>query len=258
MKKIIPKYSVLYYILSGGKTIWSNITALPSYKKEYRKFTKISSMAEERFPLNWDNRFPCLTDKTIETTFDSHYIYHPAWASRILAQTRPELHIDISSTLHFCTMLSAFMPVKFYDYRPASLTLSNLSSEKADLLNLPFQNDSISSVSCMHTIEHIGLGRYGDPLDYDGDIKAIKELIRVTKNTGDILFVTPVGQPKLMFNGQRIYSYQQVISYFTNCTLMNFSLIPDSGGIINNADPELVKEQKYGCGCFWFRKIYTN
>ena len=155
-------------------------------------------------------------------------------------------------------MLSAFIPVKFYDYRPASLTLSNLSSEKADLLNLPFQNDSISSVSCMHTIEHIGLGRYGDPLDYDGDIKAIKELIRVTKNTGDILFVTPVGQPKLMFNGQRIYSYEQVISYFTNCTLMDFSLIPDNGGIINNADPKLVKEQKYGCGCFWFRKIYTN
>ena len=36
--------------------------------------------------------------------------------------------------------------------------------------------------------------------------------------------------------------------------IVEFSLIPDSGGLIENANIELVKEQKYGCGCFWFRK----
>ena len=254
MKKIIPKYSILYYILSGCRTGWLNIRALSSYKKDYKKFRTLSLSTKERFPLSWKNRLPCTTDKTIETTFDSHYIYHPAWASRILAQTRPDLHIDISSTLHFCTMLSAFMPVKFYDYRPADLVLSNLSSERADLLDLPFESNSIASISCMHTIEHVGLGRYGDPLDYDGDIKAINELIRVTRQGGDILFVVPIGQSKIMFNGQRIYSYEQVQEYFTNCTLLSFSLIPDNGPILNNADPSLVKDQTYGCGCFWYKK----
>ena len=106
----------------------------------------------------------------------------------------------------------------------------------------------------MHTIEHIGLGRYGDEIDPQGDIKAINELKRVLAQNGDLLFVTPVGKPKIEFNAHRIYSYEQIKEYFSPLTIKEFSLIPDSGGIIINADPALVKEQNYGCGCFWFKK----
>ncbi|NDC42314.1 MAG: DUF268 domain-containing protein, partial [Chitinophagia bacterium] len=56
---------------------------------------------------------------------------------------------------------------------------------------LPFESDSIPSLSCMHTIEHVGLGRYGDQLDPQGDLKAIAELKRVVQPGGDLLFVTP-------------------------------------------------------------------
>ena len=106
----------------------------------------------------------------------------------------------------------------------------------------------------MHTIEHIGLGRYGDEIDPQGDIKSINELKRVLKAGGDLLFVTPVGKPRIEFNAHRIYSYEQIVDYFSPLVIKEFSLIPDAGGIINNADPALVKEQCYGCGCFWFKK----
>jgi hypothetical protein len=106
----------------------------------------------------------------------------------------------------------------------------------------------------MHTIEHIGLGRYGDELDAYGDIKAINELKRVLKPGGDLLFVTPVGKPKIEFNGHRIYSFEQIMEYFSPLTLTNFSMVPDKGGLIENADPALVSQQSYGCGCFWFKK----
>lgn len=110
----------------------------------------------------------------------------------------------------------------------------------------------------MHTIEHIGLGRYGDTVDPDGDIKAIRELQRVVKPGGSILFVIPIGKPKIQFNAHRIYSYDMIMEFFQGFELANFSLIPDNAsdtGIINNATREQSNEQKYGCGCFWFKKL---
>lgn len=255
IKKIIPTYSYVYYFLISIRDFLLNIKGIPAYKRDYKTLKNLSLHTKERLPFNWSNRQPYLTDKTENTPFDNHYVYHPAWAARILAQTKPDLHIDISSTLHFCSIVSAFIPVHFYDYRPADLKLDGLVSEKGDLMGLPFESGAVASISCMHTIEHIGLGRYGDPLDYDGDIKAINELIRVTKPGGDILFVTPVGKSVLLFNAHRIYSYEQILTYFAGCALKEFSLIPEKGAIINNANPALVQNERYGCGCFWFKKI---
>lgn len=225
-----------------------------SFIKDYLRFKKND---DGRFNVCWKNRKLLLFDTTSKTFFDTHYIYHPAWAARILAKTKPEKHIDISSSLSFCSIVSAFVPIDFYDYRPADLKLSNLNSKKADLLNLPFSNESINSLSCMHTVEHIGLGRYGDPIDPDGDIKAINELKRVLAKDGNLLFVVPIGKPKIQFNAHRIYSYTQIIDYFKNLKLVEFSLIPDNAkeiGIINNATQKQSDEQNYGCGCFWFVK----
>jgi hypothetical protein len=221
------------------------------YLGEFLRFRK---MNKKRSKVKFRNAYPCLQDKIQTTPFDHHYTYHPAWAARVLARTRPELHVDISSILSFNVVLSAFVPVKFYDYRPADLHLSNLESGFADLKQLPFLENSIQSLSCMHTIEHIGLGRYGDELDANGDLKAIAELKRVLQPGGDLLFVTPVGKSKIEFNAHRIYSYEQIMEYFSPLTLKEFSLIPDSGGLIENASPQLVAQQEYGCGCFWFKK----
>lgn len=218
------------------------------------EFSRFKKMNSHRAKVRFKDTYPCLTDKLQSTPFDQHYTYHPAWAARILAQTRPAEHVDISSILYFGTMISAFIPVKFYDYRPADIFLTDYSSGFADLQKLPFDTDSVESLSCMHTIEHIGLGRYGDPLDAEGDLKAIAELVRVLKPGGDLLFVTPVGQPTVQFNAHRIYSFEQIVQYFSPLTLKEFSFIPDSGGLINNASPSLVADQKYGCGCFWFKK----
>lgn len=222
------------------------------YWSEFFRFKKMNS--NNKSTVHLSDTYPCLNDKIKNTPFDAHYTYHPAWAARIIAQTKPSEHTDISSILYFGTMLSAFVPVKFYDYRPAAVSISNYTSGFADLKKLSFPDNSIESISCMHTIEHIGLGRYGDELDADGDIKAIEELKRVTKPGGTILFVTPVGKPRIEFNAHRIYSFERIAEYFSPLTLKEFSLIPDTGGFIENANPSLVKEQQYGCGCFWFIK----
>jgi SAM-dependent methyltransferase len=225
--------------------------------REFNKFRKLSVNTRNRFSLESRDIYPCLGDKTPSTNFDRHYVYHTGWAARILAVTKPEFHVDISSSLHFCTVVSAFIPVEFYDYRPVDLQLSQLTTEHADLLSLPFNDSSIQSISCMHVVEHVGLGRYGDPLDPDGDLKAIGELRRVLADGGSLLFVVPIGRPKIMFNAHRIYSYEQILRYFSEIRLEEFALIPDrsdSSGIIYDASQELADAQRYGCGCFWFKK----
>jgi SAM-dependent methyltransferase len=225
-------------------------------KKFEEQLKTFSSMdRSKRFSLKQEDLWLCLHDATSQTGFDSHYINHPAWAARIVKQINPAKHIDISSALAFCSIVSAFVPVEFYDYRPAPLTLSGLKSGQADLCNLFFETGSVESISCMHTIEHIGLGRYGDPIDPDGDIKAINELKRVVKKNGHLIFVTPVGVPRIQFNAHRIYSYEMVLDLFSGFKLNDFSLVLDNNEFVSPAKAELVGQQRYGCGCFWFSKV---
>lgn len=232
------------------------LRAYPAFRRDFAHYQRLAGPAP-RFPARWRERQALLLDRTASTPFDRHYVYHPAWAARVLAHTRPALHIDIASTLHFSAIVSAFVPVKFYDYRPADLGMSNLHAEFADLLALPFADASVASLSCMHTVEHVGLGRYGDPIDPDGDLKAIGELERVLAPGGSLLFVTPVGRPRLIFNAHRIYAYEQIVRYFARLTLREFALVPDharDGGLIVGASQAQADAQQYGCGCFWFVK----
>lgn len=110
----------------------------------------------------------------------------------------------------------------------------------------------------MHVVEHVGLGRYGDQLDPDGDLKAIAELKRVLAPGGLLLFVVPVGGlSKIMFNAHRIYRYDQITEYFKDLDLYESALIPDRlehGEFVSNPPKELFDAQNYGCGCFCFKK----
>lgn len=253
LKEIFPM-GILVAVHRFVSGIKQNFLYFP-FLVEWKSFKALSKKVnDQRFQFSSSDLYPILHEKTAVTYFDRHYIYHPAWAARKIAEIKPSVHTDISSTLHFCTQLSAFIPVKFYDYRPADIKLSNLTSDSADLLQLPFDDNSIASLSCMHTIEHIGLGRYGDPLDPTGDVKAMKELQRVLAAEGSLLFVVPVGKPRVMFNAHRVYSYELILQAFNKLRLKEFSLLPDEGYFIENANPALVSDQNYGCGCFLFTK----
>ncbi|WP_225872333.1 DUF268 domain-containing protein [Pedobacter frigidisoli] len=119
-------------------------------------------------------------------------------------------------------------------------------------MQLPFENDSVKSISCMHTVEHIGLGRYGGPLDPDGDLKPLEELKRVCAKYGNLLIVVPVGKPKVVFNAHRIYDPHTILTYMSGFRLKEFALVTDSDEFMLNAPLSLGTIQNYGCGCFWF------
>lgn len=201
--------------------------------------------------------FPCLDDDVGVHPIEPHYLYHPAWALRKLLEHRIEQLYDFGSTLNFATMASAVSKIVLHDFRPPQVFLSSLECRSCDLLSLEYESDSLPAVSCMHTIEHIGLGRYGDSVNPAGDRIATAELVRVLKPGGLMLFVVPVGQPRLQFNAHRIYSFEQVQTMMQPLELVECSLIPDNAvqvGMIDNPAPAMINQQQHGCGCFVFRK----
>lgn len=226
-----------------------------TFLREYSTF-RSKAEGKERFQMSFRDSFPIMDERVSGTFRDHHYLYHLAWGARMLEKISPSEHVDISSHVYFPALMSARIPTTFCEYQPSELSLSGMCSKRADVLNLPFDDDSIPSLSCMHVMEHIGLGRYGDPLDYDGDLKACSELSRVLAPGGNLLFVVPVGRPRIQFNAHRIYSYEQVVSMFPNLTLQETALITDEGkeGLIENADPKMFSAQSLGCGCFRFSK----
>lgn len=228
------------------------------YLAEWKHFRRQMNLARDRgFELSWRDRHPCLQDRTNTTTFDRHYVYHIAWAIRFLLKNGVSHHVDISSSLHFVSTLSASIPVDFYDYRPADIFLSGLQCKRADLTQLPFDDASLESISCLHVLEHIGLGRYGDPIDPDGDLKAISELKRVVRPGGWLLIVVPVGRQRICFNAHRIYDWHQWLKEFDGFKLFDQALIPDDvsdGGLVNLPTASMLNKQSYGCGCFAFQK----
>ena len=210
-----------------------------------------------RFDWTWSDRMPALGDKAATTAFDAHYVYHTAWAVRTVTRSAPARHIDVGSTLNFCTTLAASVPVDFYDIRPAAIDLPGLRCLAGSLMALPFEDGSVASLSCMHVIEHVGLGRYGDPIDPLGDLKAVAELRRVLAPGGSLLFVVPVGRRALKYNAHRIYDLAQVRGMMDGLDLLETALVTDTDQFVIDPDPTLFDQQTYGCGCFLFRKPTT-
>ncbi len=200
------------------------------------------------------NLQPALGNRGTAHEFDRHYTYINAWATRRILEQRPDRHVDIGSQLSFTAVLSAALPVTIIEYRILPITLSNLTIIQGDILALPLEDQETTSLSCLHVAEHIGLGRYGDPINPNGTRDACLELARVLAPNGDLYFGLPIGVPRVCFNAHRIHSADQIIYYFRELKLIEFSVVDDHGHYLENATLDALKSANYGCGFFHFRR----
>lgn len=197
--------------------------------------------------------FPIFFQKS-QCTFDSHYTYQAAWAIRRILQSGVKQHLDISSDIRFITQLSAITKVIYFEYNAFNLKLPNLEIAQGDILNLPIGNSSIKSISCLHVIEHIGLGRYGDPIDVNGSIKALLEIVRILIPGGSLMISVPIGIPRTLFNAHRIFDPNYPPNIFSNLELSEFSVVTTSGEYFENVKPDMYAMDEYACGLYLFRK----
>ena len=229
---------------------FAGIIYLPRFIQHMVKYRNLS----EKRDIKLADMFPCLGDWTQYTPFDAHYFFQAAWLARRLAQSSPLRHVDIGSSVMTIGASSAIAPTIFLDFRPLSVMLPSLSPVAGDILDLPFFTASIESLSCLHVIEHIGLGRYGDPIDPRGDVKATIELQRVISPNGVLYLSVPIGRHRVCFNAHRVYFPENVVAMFSGLQLKDFSYVDDKGTLHEHKTVESVPVMDYGCGLFVFEK----
>ncbi|PWB67741.1 MAG: hypothetical protein C3F15_17505 [Holophagae bacterium] len=200
---------------------------------------------------------PMLYDDTGGTGFDSHYFYQGVWAFGHIQRSRPQLHVDVGSLLLYMGFVSVTTPVLFLDIRPALIRLPGFFPVGATLLRLPFADRSVGSISCLHVVEHVGLGRYGDPLDVDGSARALDELARVLSPGGDLYLSLPIGLQRVCFNAHRVFEPGWVSGRQPELKLVDFAGVDDRGRFRAPADPMDFASSRYACGMYHLRRSRT-
>ncbi len=229
------------------------LRSVPAYITFWRDWTRYASL-EGAEPIRVRDTFPRLYERTPTTPFQTHYFYQDVWAFRKIREAEITAHVDVGSRVELIGFLSTICHVTFVDIRPLEAQLENFESTPGTILDLPYEDDSVPSLSCLHVAEHIGLGRYGDPLDPLGSRKACRELARVLSKGGDLYFSLPVGRPRLCFNAHRIHSPHQIVDYFLGLDLVEFSGIDDEGRLRRDIPITEFENADYACGLFHFRK----
>jgi len=101
------------------------------------------------------------------------------------------------------------------------------------------------------SIEHSGLGRYGDYIDHDGDIKAMKDIYDNLKDDGLLFWGGPVGPDALVWNCNRVYGNIRLPRLFKDfktlewfgCTLEKALKLPKGNDWKSNYQPVIVLEK---------------
>ncbi len=186
-----------------------------SWKEFWRNYHNYNSMSSNGQQANWSELYPCLGDNTAETEIEPSYFYQDSWAFERIVQARPQRHVDVGSDHKYVALLSKVVPVTMIDIRPLSLEMDSIKFQKGSILDLPFEDASVPSVSSLCVVEHIGLGRYGDQLDPNGTQKAIAELKRIISPGGSLYISLPLDdENRIYFNAHRAFVETHVKKLF--------------------------------------------
>ena len=145
------------------------------------------------------------------------------YASNALSKIAPFEIYDIGSHRSWLYGLSAAYKVHTLDVRPPSLTFANEIFHHGVAENLPFESESVECLTSLCSLEHFGLGCYGDPYDPQADLKAIAEMKRVLKRSGHLILTTTCtgGEPFIVYNTLRVYSLSQIHRMLSDMELVD-------------------------------------
>ncbi len=240
------------------KKTGNSFRGLPVFFRNRAEMNRQIAAATPRdFPLG--KLYPCLTDRFEPGGHPGGVYFHmDLWAAQRVYANRPERHVDVGSAVGgFCAHVATFMPIEIIDIRPTRSTARNMAFRTVDLMSLP--DDLVAStpsLSCLHALEHFGLGRYGDPVDYAGHRKGFDNLLRMLTPGGKLYFAVPIGErQRIEFDAHRVFSLPYILNEMVADRLHvdQFAYIDDEGEIHPDADPRGADAQrtfglKWGCG----------
>ena len=195
------------------------LVALPAYLRDWRRFARTSDR-----PMA---AYPCLTDRSAGASSLGEYFWQDLFVARRILDANPRRHVDVGSRIDgFIAHLACVREVEVYDIRPLDAQIPNVRFRQWDLTDggPAAPADQADSVSCLHTLEHVGLGRYGDRLDVDGWRIALGRLAGLVAPRGRLWLSVPVGRRRVEFNAHRVFDPREILSLAAELGLASTAL----------------------------------
>lgn len=193
-------------------------------RQEGKRYTQLNPRSN--FSYQMSDEYLIFLDRYSNAGTIGSYFWQDLWASRLLYEKKPQMHYDIGSRVDgFIAHLLTFgQPVTQIDIRPLDVRVENFYFVQADATNLDgIQDQSIDSLSALCSLEHFGLGRYGDPIDPEACFKCFEAIQRKMKKGGIVYLSVPIGKEHLEFNAHRVFYPQTIVDAFNQMSLVEFS-----------------------------------
>lgn len=230
----------------------ASLRFLPRYLSELARFRRAGGQADAIYPVLADYREHAGSGR-------GHYFHQDLLVARFVFERNPRRHVDVGSRIDgFVAHVAAFRNIEVIDIRPlASLVEHRISFRRGNLMELdPSWVRSCDSLSCLHAIEHFGLGRYGDPIDPAGHLRGFRNLAAMLEPGGVLYLGVPIGHSAVHFNAHRVFAPADVLQWFPGAfELLRFDYVDDGGDLRLDARPQDVPSLEYGCGIYTLRRI---
>jgi hypothetical protein len=232
----------------------ASLRFLPRYLSDRRKFKKAGGRIVRSLPM--------LGDFVAQAgTAQGHYFHQDLLVASLIFKANPIRHIDVASRIDgFVAHVASFREIEVLDVRELQETgHANIKFIRADLMVEDASHQQIAdSVSCLHAIEHFGLGRYGDPIDPNGHLAGFENIVKIMKDGGTLYISFPIGtNPGVYFNAHRVFHPREILTWpgSDKLELVRFDFVDNSGNL-HKQFPLMDKMPlaSYGCGIYTFRK----
>lgn len=193
-------------------------------KKDLKIYNALNT--RENFKYNKEKKFFIWKDKYAQAGSCCSYLFQDLWAAKLIYKNNPEKHFDIGSRIDgLITHILTFKDeVTLIDIRPFETKIPGVKFIQSDATNLDaIEDNSIESISALCSLEHFGLGRYGDPINPEACFMAFKAIQKKLKPGGYAYISIPIGQERLEFNAHRIFYAKTILEEFNEMELIEFS-----------------------------------
>lgn len=258
--KIKERILRLYWVFRNQfgldpRTMFFSLMGLPRYLRDFQRFRR-------KYPGRME-LLPCLQDWTEEAGgIKNEYFWQDLLVARRILRANSHKHVDIGSRVDgFIAHVASFREIEVFDVRPISTQIPGVIFKQVDFTKpLPDMAGYCDSVSCLHALEHFGLGRYGDPVNPNGVECALSNMAGLLKGGGTFYLSVPIGIERVEFNAQRVFDPLTLVDLAIQNSLQLRELtVIRKGHLVEQAalDPtslSALARQRYALGIFIFTK----
>lgn len=228
---------------------------IPKYVSQYRQYRKLGGRITSTYMILSDYKSKAGVAK-------GHYFHQDLLVASFIHDQQPSRHIDVGSRIDgFVAHVATFRSIEVIDVRALDdCGHENIRFIQADLMDETAKRvGTADSVSCLHALEHFGLGRYGDPIDPDGHIKGFNNILDLLNKGGRLYVSFPIGRSnEVHFNAHRVFHPKDIFNWIKDgvtLTLERFDYVDDAGRLHGDVDlGQGELDVTFGCGIYSFVK----